>query len=107
MRKTTLALLAAAALSGAAATAKADNILLNFDGPVPWPRTFPPSTSPSATAASRPEVDEFGDTIPGSERWVLAPVEDFGIVPVIDPSSVGWGAAPSPSRHSTLATVLC
>lgn len=98
MRKTTLALLAAAALSGAAATAKADNILLNFDGPGSVATDFSTINFTFGYGSFSPEVDEFGDTIPGSERWVLAPVEDFGIVPVIDPSSVGWGAAPSPSK---------
>ena len=43
-----------------------------------------------------PTLDAFGDPIPGTEHWELD--LSAGDVPVLDPSSVGFGAAPSPSK---------
>lgn len=84
----------AAALFGAAATAQA--YTLNFDGPGSTAAAFAPAGLTIGYGQYVPNLDSFGDPILGSEHWELD--LSAGAVPVIDPSTVGFGIAPSPSK---------
>ena len=88
--------LSAAALFGAAATGQAAGpFSLTFDGPGSTSDLFTPSFLTIGYGQYVPTLDGFGDPIPGSDHWEL---DGSGPVPVINPSTVGWGAAPSPSK---------
>ncbi len=89
--------LSAAALLGAAATGQAAGPFnLNFDGIGSVAEDFAPTFLTIGYGQYVPTLDGFGDPIPGSDHWEL----DLGggSVPVIDPSTVSYGNAPSPSK---------
>ena len=89
--------LSAAALFGAAATGRASTpFSLDFDGAGSLADSFAPFGLTIGYGHYVQDLDGFGDPIPGSYHWEL----DFGAgsVPVIDPSTVGFGAAPSPGK---------
>ena len=86
--------LAAAALLGAAAPAGAFSI--NFDGPGSNAEDFAPIGLAIGYGTFVPSLDEFGDPVPGTDHWELDLTA--GSVPVLDPSTVGWGDAPSLSK---------
>ena len=89
--------LSAAALLGAAATGQAAGpFSLNFDGPGSIAGAFAPIFLTIGYGQYVPTLDAFGDPIPGTEHWELD--LSAGDVPVIDPSTAGFGAAPSPSK---------
>lgn len=89
--------LSAAALLGAAATGSAAGpFSLNFDGPGSTAEAFAPSFLTIGYGQYVQQLDGNGDGIPGSEHWELDP--SSGSVPVIDPSTIGYGSAPSPSK---------
>ncbi len=91
--------LSAAALLGAAATGQATGpvpFTLNFDGPGSFAEDYTPSFAIIGYGQFAPVLDINGDAIPGSEYWSIDP--SGGSVPVLDPSTVGFGAAPSPSK---------
>jgi hypothetical protein len=89
--------LSAAALLGAAATSQAAGpFSLNFDGPGNIADDFAPIFLTIGYGQFVPTLDGFGDPIPGSEHWEIDPLG--GDVPVIDPSTVGYGTAPSPGK---------
>jgi hypothetical protein len=90
--------LSAAALLGAAATAQASlsAVSLNFDGAGSTASAFTPAGLTIGYGQFVPDLDGFGDPIPGSDHWELD--LGAGAVPVINPFTVGWGVAPSPSQ---------
>jgi hypothetical protein len=88
--------LSAAALLGAAATSQAAPFILNFDGPGSIADDFAPGFLTIGYGQFVPTLDGFGDPIPGSEHWEIDPLA--GDVPVLDPSTVGYGSAPSPLK---------
>jgi hypothetical protein len=88
--------LSAAALLGAAATSQAQSFSLNFDGPGDFADDFAPIFLTIGFGQFVPTLDSFGDPIPGSDHWEIDPLG--GDVPVIDPSTVGYGTAPSPGK---------
>jgi hypothetical protein len=91
------AALAAAALLGFTAGARAvESFHLNFDGPGSTADDFAPAGLSIGYGQFVPFLDGDGDAIAGSEHWQIDPT--WGAVPVIDPSLVGWGAAPSGSK---------
>lgn len=95
--KTVRVVTCAAALLGAAATSRAAGpFSLNFDGPGATADAFRPIFLTIGYGVFEPQLDAFGDPIPGSERWTLD--NSAGPVPVQDPSSAGWGAAPSGTK---------
>ena len=87
--------LSAAALLGTGGTAQAAlfNVSLNFDGAGTTAGAYTPAGLTIGYGQYIPNLDSFGDTIPGSEHWALD--LSGGPVPVINPFTVGWGAAPS------------
>jgi hypothetical protein len=96
-RKLTGLALGAVALLGAAATGQAAGpFSLNFDGPGSTAEAFAPIFLTIGYGQYVPTLDGFGDPILGTEHWELDP--SGGSVPVINPSIVGWGLAPSPSK---------
>ncbi len=91
--------LSAVALLGAAATGQATGpaaFFLNFDGPGSIAEDFTPSFVSIGYGQFTPVLDIDGDPIPGSEHWSIDPTG--GSVPVLDPSTVGFGPAPSPGK---------
>lgn len=91
--------LSAVALLGAAATGRATSqagFTLNFDGPGSVAVSFTPSFVSIGYGKYEPLLDIDGDPIPGSEVWSID--VSGGSVPVLDPSTVGWGPAPSPGK---------
>jgi hypothetical protein len=98
-RKPLVLALSAAALIAAAATGKATGPVpfsLNFDGPGSVAEAFTPSFVSIGYGQYAPLLDIDGDPIPGSEHWSID--TGAGSVPVIDPSTVGFGVAPSPGN---------
>lgn len=86
-----------AALIGAAGTSyAAEPFSLNFDGPGTTAEAFAPVFLTIGYGQYVPALDGFGDPIPGSEHWEIDPLG--GDVPVVDPSTVGWGLAPSGTK---------
>jgi hypothetical protein len=92
--RTSLFALAAAALLGAAV--RADAYTIDFDGPGSTAGAFAPIGLNIGYGMYVPTLDAFGDPIAGSEHWELD--LSGGSVPVLDPGSVGWGAAPSGTK---------
>ncbi len=89
--------LSAAALLGAVATSQAAGAFnLNFDGPGSIADDFAPIFLTIGYGQFVPTLDSFGDPIPGSDHWEIDPTG--GDVPVLDPSTVGYGTAPSPGK---------
>jgi hypothetical protein len=93
---TGLALCAAALLGAAAPGRAAAPFSLDFDGPGSTVADFAPSFLTIGYGQFVETLDEFGDPIPGEFHWELA--EAPGTVPVIDPSTVNYGPAPSLSK---------
>lgn len=69
---------------------------LTFDGPGSTAAAFAPAGLTIGYGQYVPTLDGFGDPIPGSDHWELD--STAGPVPVINPSIVNWGTAPSPSK---------
>lgn len=91
--------LSVAALLGAATTGQASSpaaFFLDFDGPGSIAEDFTPSFVSIGYGQFTPVLDIDGDPIPGSEHWSIDP--SAGSVPVLDPSTVGFGLAPSPGN---------
>jgi hypothetical protein len=86
----------AVALFGAAAPGRAAGpFSLNFDGPGSTAADFAPGFLTIGYGQFVDVVDAFGDPT-GEFRWELD--LSSGPVPVIDPSTVSYGTAPSPSK---------
>lgn len=89
--------LGALALCGTAATGLAAGpFSLNFDGPGTTADAYTPEFLRIGYGVFSPSLDEFGDPIPSSDHWQLD--LSAGSVPVNDPSTHGFGTAPSPGQ---------
>jgi len=95
-KKLGLALFAAALLGAAATGQAAGPFNLNFDGTGSVASDFAPIFLTIGYGQFVPTLDGNGDSISGSEHWELD--LNAAPVPVINPSTVGWGVAPSPSK---------
>lgn len=93
--KSLLLALTSAALLGAASVSQA--FTLNFDGPGSTADDFAPVNVTLGYGERVLATDEFGDEIAGSEHWQFLSGSDR-IAPVTDPSTVGYGLAPSGSK---------
>jgi hypothetical protein len=89
----------AAALAAASFAIPASAVLINFDGvPSGSPATsaVPPGSGITFVEAElTPDLDVFGDPIPGTDKW--KPMET-GALPILasNPALVNYGSAPSP-----------